>query len=136
MNLRLVLAAILGATGVGVGAFAAHGLKEYLEQQMIAPEMVSKKLSDCDVAVRYHLLHSLAILAVGFSNLRTKWLSGATLFWLLGILFFSGGIYVLVFWKSSLHWIIPIGGLCFIVGWLLIIPVGLAKMAQSTRSDS
>lgn len=103
--------AVAAALGVGLGAFAAHGLKGRL-----APEM----LAVFETAVRYHLVHALGLLAVGWAVER--WPSGwtAAAGWLLvaGILVFSGSLYVLAL--TGARWlgaVTPVGGLCFLAGW-------------------
>ena len=130
MNPRLWLlaAALLGATGVGIGAYHAHGLEKSLRKQGLSDEVVSKRLEQCEVAVRYQIYHALALLGVGLLALRAEdtnrglWLfTGAALFFLLGVTLFSGGLYLFVFAGNGIHWsIVPLGGLALIVGWLVL----------------
>ena len=124
------LAGILGAIGVGIGAHATHGLDEMLAKQGLAEADVLKRLDQCDVAVRYHLLHVVALLALGVSTSRravsTK--SVAAFFMLLGIALFSGGLYSMVYLGQMGHWsIVPGGGLCFIIGWLSVAYAAFSK---------
>lgn len=130
----LFVAGILGAIGVAVGAHAAHGLELSLLEQGVAPEEVVKRLDQCDVAVRYHMTHVLALFVlggfVGESAPRRKMI--AACFLLLGIAFFSGGLYSMVYVGKMGHWaIVPAGGLCFILGWLTI-----ATLAWDTGEES
>ena len=78
-----------------VGAHAAHGLEDMLTNQGLAEEDVLKRLSQCEVAVRYHLIHVVALLAIGASTSRraasTK--SLAAFFMLLGVALFCGGLW-------------------------------------------
>ena len=76
------LVAISGALAVALGALGAHALKEVLD---------SSSLESYKVAVLYHLVHTLALLAVIQGNYKkvTVWL------WISGILLFSGSIYLL-----------------------------------------
>ena len=127
MRWIVVLAGILGMIGVTIGAYAAHGLEAALVEQSIAPEEIVKRLNQCDVAVRYHMTHTLALLVLGCckpgdgSRRRTL----AAIFLLLGILLFSGGLYSMVFLGEMGHWaIVPSGGLCFILGWLWVATLG------------
>jgi uncharacterized membrane protein YgdD (TMEM256/DUF423 family) len=118
LNRWMLAAALLGALGVILGAFGAHGLQARLS---------TEQLESWDTAVRYHLLHSVALLALalfaaesGRSIQLPGWLFG------LGILFFSGSIYLLVL--TGQRWlgpVTPLGGLCLIAGWLSL--VGLAR---------
>ena len=119
----VLIAGILGAIGVGIGAHATHGLEKMLTEQGIAEADVLDRIDQCEVAVRYHLLHVVALLALGASTSRrapgTK--SVAAIFMLLGIGLFCGGLYSMVYLGEMGHWaIVPSGGLCFIIGWLTV----------------
>lgn len=114
---KLVVAScILLAITIALGAFGAHGLKKLVDAASIA---------SFETGVRYQMYHGIALLIIGLSGqFSTKlkkhlvWLFG------LGILFFSGSIYVLALKNqlglntSFLGPITPIGGLLFIIGWL------------------
>ncbi len=113
-KLFLSIGAISGALGVMLGAFGAHGLKNKLTAEMMA---VYK------TAVEYQFYHTLALLAVGLVAMHIPSRPLTTSGWLFtaGILIFSGSLYVLSI--SGIKWlgaITPIGGLCFIVGWVLL----------------
>lgn len=115
---RLLLS--LGAVGAGLavvlGAFAAHGLKGRL-----APE----SLATFHTAVTYHFFHSLALclaaLAIRSAGRSVDWsqpfaLAGVA--FVLGIVLFSGSLYVLA--SGGPRWlgpVTPLGGLAFIAGW-------------------
>ena len=121
----LQIAAISGALSVIVGAFGAHGLHELLVE--------SDKLNVFETAVNYQFYHSLALLLVGLllgSN-NNRYLSRSALFFGLGILVFSGSLYVLsVTNYTVLGAITPVGGVLFILGWL-----ALFRFANSTQQD-
>ena len=108
----LLIACILGALSVALGAFAAHGLKKMVDAYYL--EIFEK-------GVKYQFYHTFAILAIGilmnqFSN--TNFNLPVYLF-LAGIFFFSGSLYLMTFTQPKwLGPITPIGGLCFIAGWL------------------
>ena len=116
----VALGAFLGALGVALGAFGAHGLKTVLSPDMLAT---------FETGVRYHLIHALAILAVGV--LIRIWPEARLLpaaGWLLaaGVLLFSGSLYLLA--VSGVRWlgaVTPIGGVALIVGWVLIMLAAL-----------
>ena len=112
----LVIASILGAVTIAIGAFGAHGLKQFVGAEAIA---------SFETGVRYQMYHVIVLLVVGFATP----LSGKTKTWVLrffgfGILFFSGSIYLLAlkdvvsFPVKFLGPITPLGGLLFILGWL------------------
>lgn len=99
---------------VALGAFAAHGLKSRL-----SPEM----FNIFEVGVRYHIYHALALLAVAWAS--TRWPGGSVTaagwLFLIGTVIFSGSLYLLS--VTGLRWlgaITPVGGLAFLLGWLLL----------------
>lgn len=124
----LIAASILGAGAVGLGAFGAHGLQEPLARWY--PEAYEAKLATWNTAVTYQFYHALALLALGavagISTMGeggrcsiTRWWRFASWFWLIGVIIFSGMLYLLVL--SDLKWlgaIVPIGGVLMILGWL------------------
>lgn len=121
----LITASFLGAISVILGAFAAHKLKEILEAQL---------LQTFETAVKYQMYHALALLAVGilYKDLSSKHMVWAGWSFIIGTLLFSGSLYLLCFLKHqslSYKWvgpITPLGGLCFIAGWLLLA-LGISK---------
>lgn len=115
INYKIFLLAgtALAALGVILGAFGAHALRKSL-----APEM----LSAYQTGVLYQLIHALALIAVALAarELGGPILLSAGIFILLGIVLFSGSLYILSTTSiRSIGIITPIGGLAFIIGWLL-----------------
>jgi uncharacterized membrane protein YgdD (TMEM256/DUF423 family) len=106
------IAAIFLALAVGTGAFGAHGLRDKLD---------AYSMSVWEKAVFYHFIHALGILIASLMP-RTSPASGWACWTLAaGILIFSGSLYALaVTGVRTLGAITPIGGLCFIAGWLLL----------------
>jgi len=113
-------AAFLGALSVALGAFGAHGLKKLVE-----PETVNS----FETGVRYQFYHAIALflVAILFEKSPTKLLRWAGYCFLIGILLFSGSLYLLTALKatdtvglSGIGIITPFGGLFFILGWVLI----------------
>lgn len=103
----LGIAAINGALAVIAGAFAAHGLQAHVSQQA---------LTIFETGARYHMYHALAIALAALVPARA-----AAAAFLAGIVLFSGSLYVLAL--TGLHaavFITPVGGLCFIAGWLML----------------
>lgn len=125
MNKRIVIGAlILFITAIILGAFGAHGLKEYLN---------SEQLTSFEVGVRYQFFQSLALLVVGLNADKLNFeLSKFYLFSLIAILLFSGSIYLLSI-ASIFNWnkvfigpITPIGGLILIINWTVLL-IKIAK---------
>ena len=113
-NLFRSLGAISGAFGVIIGAFGAHGLKNKLSVEM---------LTVYQTGVQYHFYHTFALLAVGLLALRfqSELLTFSGWSFLFGILIFSGSLYALsISGVKILGAITPIGGLFFIIGWVLL----------------
>ena len=129
----IVCAGICGALGVVMGSFGAHGLDTFLAARGMDQELIVKRLDQFDVGVRYHLIHSLALLALASLTMGTpgcrRWV--ARLF-LLGLILFSGSLYALVLTNTPvLGAITPLGGLSWIAGWLLLI--GMARPAAGKQ---
>jgi len=115
------LAALSGALAVALGAFGAHGLKPHLSEYQIG---IWEK------AVLYQFVHTIALLVIAVLMLQqghSPTLGTAARLLLAGILLFSGSLYVLALrnllpfptgWAGP---ITPIGGLCFIAGWIALL---------------
>jgi uncharacterized membrane protein YgdD (TMEM256/DUF423 family) len=119
----LLLAGISGAIAVGIGAMGAHSLPKQLEKRGLAPDIVAKKLDQCELGVRYQMYHALALAAIALSTRAagSKLLCAASVLFLVGTLCFSGGLYSIVFADQIIHWsIVPIGGTTLIVAWLCV----------------
>ena len=114
MRILLIIGSLFAALSVLLGAFGAHGLKNRLSIE---------DLAIFETAVRYQMYHALGILLMGVASfyLTEKLVSIPAYFLILGIIIFSGSLFLLVF--TNLRWfgvITPIGGLCLIIGWLLL----------------
>ncbi|MCG9739942.1 DUF423 domain-containing protein [Shewanella insulae] len=110
----LLLAALSGFLAVALGAFGAHGLK-----QVTTPEMIDI----FNLGVEYQFYHTFALIAVAFSGhwLKSRLIDWAGYLFLLGMVMFSGSLYLYVLVGSK--WtgpVTPMGGVCFLVGWLFI----------------
>ncbi len=111
--------------GVGTGAFGAHGLRAH-----VGPDM----LAVWQTAVLYQMVHALGLLGVAAlrPRLHRKLATTGILFLLAGVLIFSGSLYVLVLsGMRSLGAITPLGGVSFMIGWLLIAVAALRGQPQS-----
>ena len=123
----LIAAAILGGSGVALGAFGAHGLEKLTADEKI--------LHAFQTAVQYQLYHALALIAVAiiFEKYSNRWIKWAGKCFIIGIILFSGSLYLLTFLKiqeSSAVKLIgpvtPLGGIFFIAGWLSLL-TGVVK---------
>ena len=115
-NILLAFAAASGFFAVGLGAFAAHGLRDRLTPEMLAV---------FHTGVQYQMYHSLALIGVVILakvlgvNL---WLQASGWLFLAGILLFSGSLYVLALGGPRIFGpITPLGGLFFLLGWLSLL---------------
>lgn len=118
---RFRLTALLGLLGVVLGALGAHGhVHTAVEGQGY--------LAQWGTAVQYHQIHSLLLLLLAWMSSQSvspalkKWLTASFVLITLGILFFSGSLYVLSY--TGIRWlgaITPLGGLCLMTGWLFLV---------------
>jgi uncharacterized membrane protein YgdD (TMEM256/DUF423 family) len=113
----LRLGSLLAALAVGLGAFAAHGMKAHFDAAAMAT---------FETAVRYLMYHALALCLCGMLGPRRR-VAGAAIAFALGCLLFSGSLIALVL--SETKWlgaITPFGGVAFVCGWLLLAstPIG------------
>ena len=114
MSPWIAIASLLGASGVALGAFGAHGLNAQLS---------AASLASWNVAVQYHLLHAVVVFVLAWSTTAggpsSRW---ALRLFTAGIVLFSGSIYVLVLggprWMGP---VTPIGGACLIAAWLSLL---------------
>ncbi|MEK5230632.1 DUF423 domain-containing protein [Lysinibacillus sp. FSL K6-0232] len=122
MKKFIVTGALHGLLAVALGAFGAHALKEILDDY---------GQGIWETAVQYQMFHATGLLVIGLL-MSTKLLGNikqlniAGIFFNLGIVFFSGSLYVLaISGIKVLGAITPIGGVLFLAGWLLIIVAAL-----------
>lgn len=123
----LIILSIFGATAVILGAFGAHFLKERLSTAV---------LQTYQTGVEYHFYHTAALGLTLLLHLyhRSPWLSRAFWAFVVGILLFSGSLYILstrdLLGITSYKWLgplTPIGGVCFIFGWISILISAITK---------
>ncbi len=159
----LLLAGLLGAAGVGLGAYGAHGLdtllaKKYLPgaeeswsaypphavevagqpDQLAATFEIQKRIDVFNTAVRYQMWHALALVGVALlaTQVRSVGLNIAGFCFLVGIVLFSGLLFA---WSLGgppwLVRVVPLGGVSFMIGWVALAFSGfrLAKPAVPTQ---
>lgn len=131
-------AAILAMFSVMLGAFGAHVLKEYLTEQ---------SLDSFQTATTYMMNHAIALFIVGkmYRHYKKKTMVWAGNFFVMGIIMFSGSIYLSIVLKflgyeklTLVNLITPVGGLMFILGWLMLfvsIPTREVKQKASQSDD-
>ncbi|MDX2191993.1 MAG: DUF423 domain-containing protein [Gemmatimonadales bacterium] len=113
-RLFLMLGGVSGAIGVAAGAFGAHALRARLEPRM---------LEVFETGARYQMYHALALVAAAWVASRTPGTLATASGWLFvaGTVLFSGSLYAMTLTGiRALGAITPLGGLCFIAGWLCL----------------
>ncbi len=114
-KLFIFMGSIIMALSVAIGAFGAHGLEGRLTERM---------MKNFQTGVQYHMIHGIGLLVVGLVALKltsSSMLNGAGWSFLIGIILFSGSLYVMALTGvTKLGAITPIGGLAFIIGWVLL----------------
>jgi uncharacterized membrane protein YgdD (TMEM256/DUF423 family) len=115
-KLFMALTGVSGFLAVGFGAFGAHGLRNKLSAEM---------LSAFQTGVQYQFYHTLALLMVTLLLLRfpvDRYLLGTAVAFVVGIVLFSGSLYGLAL--GGPRWlgpVTPLGGLSFMVGWVMLL---------------
>ena len=114
MKIFIIIGSLLMAFTVLTGAFGAHTLKDKLSVDY---------MRTFEKGVQYQAYHSISLVLIGLLGYNFPhhllWFSG--LFFIFGIILFSGSLYILV--MSNIKWlgmITPLGGISFILGWLVL----------------
>jgi uncharacterized membrane protein YgdD (TMEM256/DUF423 family) len=125
----LVAGAGFAMLAVIIGALAAHGLKQVLD---------TYSLGLFETASRYQMYHAIGLLIVAvistIPQFSPRWLKFAAFAFILGIVLFSGSLYLLAL--SGIKWlgaITPLGGVAFLFGWLALIVAALKYPNQTTH---
>ena len=115
----LLLGSISAFIGVAAGAFGAHGLEARLPAELLAVY---------ETGVRYELVHAVALLFIGLAADRwpkAGWARAGWMF-LVGTVLFSGSLYILALTGArALGAVTPLGGLCFLLGWIFSVSAAL-----------
>jgi uncharacterized membrane protein YgdD (TMEM256/DUF423 family) len=120
-KIYLFIGTLLAGLAVILGAFGAHGLKK-----IVGPETVNTY----QTGVQYQMYHAFALImvAIMYERWQSSLLNYAGIFFIAGIVLFSGSLYLLASLKamnkvgvSGIGLITPIGGLLFITGWVLLL---------------
>ena len=129
----LKVASLLAAFAVVLGAFGAHGLREKID---------ARSLENWDTATRYQFYHVFGLFIVALLMMKndSKQMQFAARFFCAGILFFCGSLYFLALralFSFNLLWlgpITPLGGLCFIIGWVFLF-LSINKMNNTSKEE-
>ena len=125
MKALAVITAMLGFLGVALGAFGSHGLRGIVDSEL---------LSVWQTAVQYQMFHVLVLLSIVIAGSRHTISLLSISGWLLvgGTVLFSGSLYALVVTGiKSLGMITPVGGVLFLIGWLVLLFALIRVVAAS-----
>jgi len=117
------IAALMGLLAVALGAFGAHGLHSILERNQTA--------AIWEKAVLYHFIHALMLFILATRPAALGFAKVAWICFLIGIVIFSGSLYLLA--VTNVRWlgaITPFGGTSFIVGWVCLLICGGGKSSK------
>jgi len=123
--------ALLGAIAVALGAFGAHGLKKIVPAETV---------QTFQTGVQYQMYHALALLLTGllYEKCYQKFARLAGILFMIGIILFSGSLYLLAAGKAAetasldkMGIITPLGGVAFIAGWLFLFVAAMKKTERS-----
>ncbi len=120
----LMLGGLMGVLSVAIGAFGAHALKSILE--------ANQRVDTFELASRYHFYHTGALLVLGIllKMYPSRWFIWSGYSFFIGILIFSGSLYLLsLTGKTWLGAITPLGGLALIAAWVFMM-LGISSMSN------
>ncbi|MBT3741042.1 MAG: DUF423 domain-containing protein [Polaribacter sp.] len=119
---NIIITCFLGLSAVILGAFGAHALKEIL---------TAEQLLSFETAVRYQMYHAIVLLFVNiFEGFSTKQKNVISILFIMGVLFFSGSIYLIQLTSitaKSIWFVTPLGGFFFIIGWVSMMVIFIKK---------
>ncbi len=117
-RVALLVGCFYGLTAVILGAMGAHALQD---------KLTPKLLNSFSVGARYQLMHAVLLVGLGLwaRSFSSTMIHAAIGLIIVGVLLFSGSIYVLVLLRWKVGIVTPIGGLCMIIGWALMFVAAL-----------
>ncbi len=123
-KLAFISGAILGGIGVITGAMGAHALEDILN---------SEQLASYETAVRYQMFHALLLILLGIisSTGTSTSLTVSIISAILGVVLFSGSIYLLVLSDIPVGIVTPIGGLCLVTCWVAFLFWAISRSSKS-----
>ena len=119
---NIIITCFLGLSAVILGAFGAHALKEIL---------TAEQLLSFETAVRDQMYHAIVLLFVNiFEGFSAKQKNVISILFFMGVLFFSGSIYLIQLTSitaKSIWFVTPLGGFFFIIGWVSMMVIFIKK---------
>ncbi|PKV64068.1 uncharacterized membrane protein YgdD (TMEM256/DUF423 family) [Polaribacter sp. Hel1_33_96] len=119
---NIIITCFLGLSAVILGAFGAHALKEIL---------TAEQLLSFETAVRYQMYHAIVLLFVNiFEGFSAKQKNVISILFFMGVLFFSGSIYLIQLTSitaKSIWFVTPLGGFFFVIGWVSMMVIFIKK---------
>ena len=112
-------AGLSGAMSVGFAALGAHGFEEQAAKFL-------------ETGSHFQLIHAVVLMALGLGRGQGRWLKAASLLFLLGTTLFSGSLYAMALASLPLGHLVPVGGTCFILGWLAL---ACSALSPGSRQD-
>ncbi len=106
-RLCIFAAGLSGAMAMGCAAMSAHGFEEQAAKWM-------------ETGSRLQLIHAVVLLALGLGQGQGRWLKASSVLFLLGTVLFSGSLYAMALASLPVVYLVPVGGSCFILGWLAL----------------
>ena len=123
MNKNLAITCIFGLIAITLGAFTTHGLQDVL---------TTREMSSLETGIRYQIYHVIVLLFVNtYSSFSNKLKNYVSYVFFFGMVLFSGSIYAIHIFNypvKSIWFVTPMGGLLFMIGWLLMIHFFLLKV--------
>ncbi|MEO1495597.1 MAG: SlyX family protein [Planctomycetota bacterium] len=136
MNRLIILAGVLGATAIGLGAWGAHGLEGVLAGWGRDAETLARRVENFNTAARYQLAAAIVCLAAAVADGRWRArLGGPALTLAAGALVFCTLLYAIALGPASWRWlgaVVPLGGLAMIAGWIGVAIVGLRRSPETS----
>lgn len=126
-KLFLIIGTVLSGLAVALGAFGSHGLKRLVDAETVAIYQTG---------VQYQMYHALALLVIGIlaGRMENSFVHYAGFLFIGGIVFFSGSLYLIASLKAmnkvvstGIGIMTPIGGMLFIMGWMMLLFALLKK---------
>lgn len=135
----LLIAAVVGALSVAIGAFGAHGVPSYLESNGFSKASIAKRLDDFHTAARYNTNGALFLLGLSLAFDRLSGRAPTVAAWcmLLGVVIFCGAVYAVALvpddWRSLFGRLAPIGGSLMIAGWVALAVAAAGRSPQQAE---
>ena len=128
MNKNLAITCIFGLIAIILGAFTTHGLQDVL---------TTREMSSLETGIRYQIYHVIVLVFVNtYSSFSNKFKNYVSYVFFFGIVLFSGSIYAIYIFNypvKSIWFVTPMGGLLFMIGWVLMIHFFLFKVINKKK---